>query len=131
MSDVIGLVSVLPAPGEESYYGPGGMVQVSDETHELVDREVRRIVEACYEKARRMLGANRDRLETLAQALLERETLDEDDAYRAAGFEPGAAPAQITSGNDLGPDGSFATRAPAATPSGRTHNAPRLDDRQD
>jgi cell division protease FtsH len=116
MSDVIGLVSVLPAPGEESYYGPGGLVQVSDETHELVDREVRRIVEACYDKARRMLGANRERLESLAQALLEHETLDEDDAYRAAGFEPGAAPAQITSGTDPPPDGSGAERATQPDP---------------
>jgi cell division protease FtsH len=87
MSDVIGLVSVLPAPGEEPFYGPGGPVQVSAETLELVDREVRRIIEACYDRARRMLAANRDKLESLTQALLEHETLDEDDAYRAAGFE--------------------------------------------
>jgi cell division protease FtsH len=92
MSDVIGLVSVIPAPGEEQYYGPGGPVQVSDETRELVDREVRRIVEACYDRARRTLDANRERLESLARALLDRETLDQDDAYRAAGFEPGSAP---------------------------------------
>ena len=87
MSDVIGLVSVLPAPGEEQYFGPGGPVQVSDDTRELVDREVRRIIEACYERARRMLAANRDKLESLTKALLEHETLDQDDAYRAAGFE--------------------------------------------
>jgi cell division protease FtsH len=87
MSDVIGLVSVIPAPGEEPYYGPGGPVQVSDETRELVDREVRRIVEACYDRARRTLAANRERLESLTRALLEHETLDEDDAYRAAGFD--------------------------------------------
>ena len=87
MSDVIGLVSVIPAPGEEQYYGPGGPVQVSDDTRELVDREVRRIVEACYERARRTLAANRDKLESLTRALLDKETLDEDDAYRAAGFE--------------------------------------------
>ncbi|HEV2752718.1 MAG TPA: hypothetical protein VGV36_02645, partial [Solirubrobacteraceae bacterium] len=35
----------------------------------------------------RMLGENRDRLESLTQALLERETLDEDDALQAAGFD--------------------------------------------
>jgi cell division protease FtsH len=92
MSDVIGLVSVIAAPGEEQYYGPGGVVQVSDETRELVDREVRRIVEACYDRARRALDGNRERLESLARALLEKETLDQDDAYRAAGFEPGSAP---------------------------------------
>jgi cell division protease FtsH len=87
MSDVIGLVSVIPAPGEEPYYGPGGAAHVSDETRELVDREVRRIVEGCYDRAKRALAANRDRMESLAEALLEHETLDEDDAYRAAGFE--------------------------------------------
>jgi cell division protease FtsH len=91
MSDVIGLVSVIPAAGEEQYYGPGGQVQVSDDTRELVDREVRRIVEGCYERARRMLADNRDRLESLTRALLEKETLDEDDAYRAAGIEPDPA----------------------------------------
>jgi cell division protease FtsH len=91
MSDVIGLVSVIPAAGEEQFYGPGGQVQVSDDTRELVDREVRRIVEGCYERARRMLADNRDRLESLTRALLEKETLDEDDAYRAAGIEPDPA----------------------------------------
>jgi cell division protease FtsH len=93
MSDVIGLVSVIPAPGEEQYYGPGGPVQVSEETRELVDREVRRIVEACYERARRALAANKGRLESLTKALLEHETLDQDDAYRAAGFEREQVPA--------------------------------------
>ncbi|HEX4364110.1 MAG TPA: ATP-dependent zinc metalloprotease FtsH [Solirubrobacteraceae bacterium] len=95
MSDVIGLVSVLPAPGEEQFYGPGGPVQVSDDTRELVDREVRRIIEACYDRARRTLKENQERLESLARALLENETLDEDDAYRAAGFEHGAAVADV------------------------------------
>jgi cell division protease FtsH len=97
MSDVIGLVSVIPAPGEEPYFGPGGPAHVSDETRELVDREVRRIVEACYDRAKRALSANRDRLESLATALLERETLDEDDAYRAAGFEHPPATADAAS----------------------------------
>jgi len=85
MSDVIGLVSVLPSPGEEQYVGAGG--QVAEETRQLVDREVRRIVEACYVRAKRMLTANRDKLESLTAKLLERETLDEDDAYRAAGVD--------------------------------------------
>jgi cell division protease FtsH len=97
MSDVIGLVSVIPAPGEEQYYGPGGPVQVSDDTRELVDREVRRIVEGCYERARRTLAANKHRLESLTKALLEQETLDEDDAYAAAGFDRGDRHADVDS----------------------------------
>ena len=49
--------------------------------------EVRRIVEECYDRAVTMLRENQDRLEALARALLERETLDEADAYAAAGFD--------------------------------------------
>ncbi len=85
MSDVIGLVSILPPPGEEQYQGASGIV--SDDTRQLVDREVRRIIEACYVRAQHALAANRDKLESLTKELLEHETLDEDDAYRAAGFE--------------------------------------------
>ena len=114
MSDVIGLVSVIPAPGEEQAYGPGGPVQVSDDTRELVDREVRRIVEGCYDRARRMLAENRDKLESLTQALLERETLDEDDAYRAAGFDRGSAPGDADADADADADG--AADAPAELP---------------
>jgi cell division protease FtsH len=113
MSDVIGLVSVVPAPGEESYYGPGGPVQVSDETRELVDREVRRIIEGCYEKAKRALAENRGRLDSLTAALLEHETLDEADAYRAAGVEreprkslPAPAASPAAAGDNTGPAGS-------------------------
>jgi cell division protease FtsH len=104
MSDVIGLVSVIPAPGEEPYYGPGGQVQVSDDTRQLVDREVRRIVEGCYVRAQRMLAENQDKLESLTQALLEHETLDEDDAYRYAGFDRAIAHADVDSTAEEQPD---------------------------
>ena len=118
MSDVIGLVSVIPAPGEEQFYGPGGAVQVSDDTRELVDREVRRIVEGCYDRARRTLAANRGRLDSLTAALLEHETLDEDDALRAAGFEvkPATAetpPAQAVIAQTSEPPPEAEERSPA------------------
>jgi cell division protease FtsH len=117
MSDVIGLVSVVPPQGSDDPYAPGGPAHVSDDTRELVDREVRRIVEACYDRARRMLTANRDRLESLTQALLESETLDQDDAYRAAGFEPGSAPGDLPPG-DTTPGDEEPVEPPAQLPAG-------------
>jgi cell division protease FtsH len=86
MSQKVGLVSVLPPPGEEGnpFIADG---QVSPATRELVDAEVRRIVEECYDRAVGMLRENKDRLEKLAKALLEKETLDEQEAYAVAGFE--------------------------------------------
>ena len=87
MSKAVGLVSVLPAQDEPQYF-PGADGGPSEATRELVDAEVRRIVDDCYAAALERLRENRDRLEALAQALLERETLDERDAYAAAGFSP-------------------------------------------
>jgi cell division protease FtsH len=86
MSDAVGKVSVLPRPEEEPMLFPGAG-HASDRTLELVDAEVRRIVDECYEEALEQLRANRERLDTLAAALVEHETLDEADVYRVAGIE--------------------------------------------
>jgi cell division protease FtsH len=84
-SQKVGMVSVLPAPGEENLFFPG-TGPASERTRELVDDEVRNIVDECYARAIDMLSAHRPQLEALAHALLERETLDEVDAYAAAGI---------------------------------------------
>ena len=89
MSDAIGNVSVLPRPDEEVSALLPGVPRASGETLELVDREVRRIVDECYDAALEQLRENRERLDRLAAALLEHETLDEADAYRIAGIERG------------------------------------------
>ncbi|MGD9696693.1 MAG: ATP-dependent zinc metalloprotease FtsH [Thermoleophilia bacterium] len=86
MSDAIGPVSVLPGPNDEPLLFPGTGGGVSPRTQELVDEEVRRIVDECYEQALRLLTDNRDKLNALTEALLQRETLDQADAYRAAGI---------------------------------------------
>ncbi|HZI91720.1 MAG TPA: ATP-dependent zinc metalloprotease FtsH [Thermoleophilaceae bacterium] len=91
MSEAIGFVAVQPADGA----GPllPGADQISESTQELVDREVRRIVEEGLAEVRELLARERPRLDSLAAALLERETLDEADAYAAAGIDRAAAPA--------------------------------------
>jgi cell division protease FtsH len=90
MSEAIGMVSVLPPDGEAIY--PGSPESPSEATRELVDSEVRRIIDECYGRALDDLRANRERLDSLAARLLEKETLDERDAYEAAGFTRGKAP---------------------------------------
>jgi cell division protease FtsH len=55
---------------------------------------VRRTVETAYEEVLGLLTAERPRLDALAEALIERETLDQIDAYRIADLtEPEALPA--------------------------------------
>jgi cell division protease FtsH len=58
----------------------------SPETLALVDSEVRRIIDECYDVAVSTLGEHRTQLDRLANALLEHETLDEDQVYEIAGL---------------------------------------------
>jgi cell division protease FtsH len=85
MSSAIGPVAVIPRDGS----GPllPGVAEVSPATQELIDGEVRRVVDEAHAEVLDLLRENRDRLDSLAKALLEHETLDEDDAYAAAGVE--------------------------------------------
>jgi cell division protease FtsH len=85
MSDAIGPVSVLPRPDQEQPLGLDGSGP-APATRELIDREVRRLLEECYAEARETLERHRGNLDRLAGALLERETLDADEAYDAAGI---------------------------------------------
>jgi cell division protease FtsH len=85
MSDRIGPLTVLPAEGREQPFGGLDGTGPSPATRELVDSEARKIVEECYAEARQTLESHRDQLDRLAHTLLERESLDEDEAYAAAG----------------------------------------------
>jgi cell division protease FtsH len=95
MSAAVGPVSVLPAPGQEQPFGVDG---VAPATRELVDVEVRRLVDDCYAEALQTLRDNRERLDRLASTLFDRETLDEDEAYAVAGVTQEMAPAAIARG---------------------------------
>jgi len=120
MSPAIGPVSVLPSPGQES---PAGADGVAPATRELVDTETRRIIEECYEQALATLRGNRDRLDRLAGTLLDRETLEEDEAYAAAGISPGSPPAAIARGQAPGTT-TGPGNPPAAAQAGADHTAP-------
>jgi cell division protease FtsH len=83
MSSAVGPLTVIPTDGRGPFL-PGAS-EVSEDTQKLVDAEVRRIVEEAHEEVVALLRENRPKLDSLAEALLEHETLDEDDAYAAAG----------------------------------------------
>jgi cell division protease FtsH len=83
MSDAVGPIAVLPMDGQ----GPllPGVSETSEATQRLIDEEVRRLVEGSHEEVTRLLVDNREKLVSLAQALLKAETLDAKEAYAAAG----------------------------------------------
>ncbi len=65
--------------GEEEGQYPGtASQQYSDETSKNIDEEVKRIIEDCYSRAKKILEDNRDILEAMKNALMEYETIDSD-----------------------------------------------------
>jgi cell division protease FtsH len=92
MSEKVGFLTVKGQDGQ-GFLLPGSE-PASEATQELVDAEVRRIVDEEQETTRRLLERERDKLDALAEALLERETLDEIDAYAAAGITREREPAE-------------------------------------
>ena len=60
----------------------------SEETARLIDSEVKKIVDSCYENAIKKLTENKDKLDLLAKALIEKETMDEAEVRKLLGYSP-------------------------------------------
>jgi len=63
----------------------------SDATAKLIDEEVKRIVDECFETATRLLTDHRQQLDTLARALIARDSLNEEEILEVTGLRPAAA----------------------------------------
>jgi cell division protease FtsH len=96
MSEKLGMVQY----GEEDGYVFLGREMVrskgySEFTAREIDAEVKRIIDECYKTAEDVILANRDKLEVIARALLEYETLDGsqvEEIIRTGKFTPPAPP---------------------------------------
>ena len=72
-----------------TYLGPQtGGVNAGPDTHELIDAEVRALVDEGYETAKRILTEKRDDLDRLANGLLEYETLTGKEITRVINGQP-------------------------------------------
>jgi cell division protease FtsH len=90
MSKAVGPVTL--APRESPFLGGGGSPAFgvgkpySETTAALIDAEVRRILQEHYDEAVRLLGEHRGELDALAEALLEHETLEEEQILVVTGL---------------------------------------------
>jgi cell division protease FtsH len=107
MSPKIGPVTVVPVDGAGPLF-PGAS-ETSEFTQRLVDEEVRRIVERAHADVVDLLRGHRENLDSLVRGLLEHETLDETEAYEAAGLPRNAR-----------------ARGAAGSPDGRGNGASRV-----
>jgi cell division protease FtsH len=90
MSDELDMVAL--APRENAFIGDGAPgywsaeKPYSEKTAEKIDAEVERIIGGSHEEARQLLAEHRGELDALARALLERETLEEEEILAVTGL---------------------------------------------
>ncbi len=124
MSERVGMVQL--APRENPYLGGsggyGGARPFSEATAEAIDAEVLKIIGESHEEARRLLSAHRKELDALAEALLSRETLNEQEILEVTGLPPapaletGILPAPGASRDGRGSSTPGRADAPASQP---------------
>ncbi|UXZ53614.1 ATP-dependent zinc metalloprotease FtsH [Halomonas sp. 7T] len=77
LSDAMGPIMYDEDESHQFLGGPGqGGKLKSGETTTRLDKEVRKIIDECYEQARQILHDNRDKLDAMAEALMKFETID-------------------------------------------------------
>ena len=90
MSDEVGPVTLAPRESpflvSPAGYMTEGARSYSEQTAELIDSEVQRILRQCYAEAKRLLLEHRSALDALARALLDKETLDEAEIREVTGL---------------------------------------------
>ncbi len=94
-------------------------VNMSEETMKRVDAEVRKIIDSQYAVARRILEENRDKVEAMAKALLDMETIDADQIDDIMAGRPPRPPKASSSSSPppaSGPAAGSAGAEPSANP---------------
>jgi cell division protease FtsH len=103
MSDVMGPMVYAENEGE-IFLGRSitKTTNVSEETMRKVDAEIRRIIDEQYAVARKILEANREKVEAMARALLEWETIDSDQIDDIIDGRPPRPPKDTSSSDSRG-----------------------------
>jgi len=82
MSEAIGFVTVISTEPRGPFMTAH---ETSEATQQVVDEQIRELIDTAHADVTDLIDRHRDQLETLARTLLKEETLDEADAYAAAG----------------------------------------------
>ena len=98
LNERIGNRSYYDSRGESSFTKP-----YSEETARIIDEEVSAVIEKAYDRAKDILASNRDKLEALAQSLLDNEVIFKEDVQRILGERPFASAASAMAKSEEAP----------------------------
>ena len=110
MSDKLGNINYTST--QESFLGSQSHFNASEESREIIDQEVRRLVDEAYERAKVILKENWQEMENLAQGLLEFETLTGEDMMRVIRGDKPREDDEGGSGAEKAPEAPVLTSVP-------------------
>ena len=82
MNERLGFVFYGEDENRQNMFDFGGTRDHSEETAKIIDEEVKKLIDRLYEETRELLEAHRDRVDAMAKALIQYETLDAADIDR-------------------------------------------------
>ena len=85
LNDKLGNISYYDSSGQQNFFMDK---PYSDDTAKLIDKEISILVESQYERAKKILSENKDKLDKLAEKLLEKEVIFRDDLEEVFGKRP-------------------------------------------
>ena len=121
MSDKLGTM-VYVGQDQDSFFGAMSSKTISEATQQKVDAEIRRILDEQYSVARKLIEKNRRKVEAMAKALLEYETIDADQINDIMAGKKARPPKPKQTPNppraDKGPSGPQVAVAPQPSAKG-------------
>jgi cell division protease FtsH len=82
MNDRLGFIYYGEEENKSNFLELGGGREYSEETAKVIDEEIKKLIDRLWDETRQLLETNRDRIEAMAQALMQYETLDASDIER-------------------------------------------------
>lgn len=115
LNERVGNRSYYDSRGENSFTKP-----YSEETARIIDEEVSAVIERAYERAKDILSSHRDKLEALADSLLQNEVIFREDVERILGARPFKKDKQLAAPSPESASESASESAPEAAPEADT-----------
>jgi cell division protease FtsH len=85
LNETLGNITYYDSSGQSEY---GFTKPYSEETAQVIDKEIFLLIESQYQRAIELLTKNRSKLDELAQRLLEKEVIFKDDLEKIFGQRP-------------------------------------------
>jgi cell division protease FtsH len=115
LNERVGNRSYYDSRGENSFTKP-----YSEETARIIDEEVSAVIERAYERAKDILSSHRDKLEALADSLLQNEVIFREDVERILGARPFKKDKQLAAPSPESASESASESAPESAPEADT-----------